>query len=329
MLTTNEIIRPIQNEFQQFEQTFESVFRNDLPMLDEVLHYIHTKRGKQLRPQLVLLSAALCRGITGKTIHTAVALELLHTASLVHDDVVDSSPMRRGAKAVQEVWGNKIAILVGDYMLSEVIAIINTIRNLKILHIVADMGASLSMGELLQLHSGNSMWITEKQYFEIIEHKTACLFSACTEAGAESSGGTQRQVSALREFGRLLGICFQIKDDVFDFSDSEDLGKPTMNDICDGKVTLPLIVALSRAPREEAEEIRTLAESLTKKEAKNVNDTEQTIKSFVLRYDGIGYATRQMQRLRKQAIEVLSIFPDSSRKDSLMALLDYAINRTC
>ena len=318
----------IQTEFRQFEDEFASILHSDNQLLNEALDYIHSKRGKQLRPVLVLLSAAICRGITDKSIKAAASLELMHTASLVHDDVVDNSPTRRGDKALQEQWSNKIAILVGDYMLSKAIGLLSSVRNNTILNIVSEMTAALTSGELLQLHSGQSMWISEEQYLQIIRQKTACLFSACSEAGAASSGATNRQLTAMRQFGLYLGLCFQLKDDIFDFSDIEDLGKPTMNDIRDGKATLPIIKSLQRATKEEAEYIKELAEGLANKLPHvDVFEAEQEIRSFVLRYDGIRYAYQQIEKFRKKAIEALSSFPDNKYKESLLALLDYAINR--
>ncbi len=323
-----DIRKTIQSEFRQYEEAFAQSLQSDNALLRQVLDYIHSKRGKQLRPILVLLSAALCRGVTEKTIQTAVALELMHTASLIHDDVVDDSPMRRGGEAVHALWNNKIAVLVGDYILTRVMAILAELRNVSILNIVSDMGASLTSGELLQLHSGQSMWISEKQYYQVIEQKTACLFAACSEAGAASTGGTQRQMTAMKQFGIHLGMCFQLKDDVLDFSDTEDIGKPTMNDIRDGKATLPLLISLQRASKEEAEHIRELAEALANKAPHlDIFEAEQDIKSFVLRYDGIRYAHQQMQQHRKKALAALSVFPNNKYKESLITLLDYAINR--
>lgn len=318
----------IQTEFRQFEDEFASILHSDNHLLNEALDYIHSKRGKQLRPVLVLLSAAICRGITDKSIKAAASLELMHTASLVHDDVVDNSPTRRGDKALQEQWSNKIAILVGDYMLSKAIGLLSSVRNNTILNIVSEMTAALTSGEILQLHGGQSMWISEEQYLQIIKQKTACLFSACSEAGAASSGATTRQLTAMRQFGLYLGLCFQLKDDIFDFSDIEDLGKPTMNDIRDGKATLPIIKSLQRATKEEAEYIKDLAEGLANQHPHiDIFEAEQEIRSFVLRYDGIRYAYQQIEKFRKKAIEALSSFPDNKYKESLLALLDYAINR--
>lgn len=318
----------IQTEFKQFETVFAEILQSDNPLLSEVLDYVYTKRGKQLRPIMVLLSAGLCRGITDKTIQTAVSLELMHTASLMHDDVVDDTPIRRGDKAIHEKWNNKIAILVGDFMLSKSIELLSSVRNTTILKIVSDMCASLTSGELLQLHAGESMWISEEQYLQVIKHKTAHLFSACSEAGAVSAGATNRQQNAMRQFGMYLGLCFQLKDDVFDYSDIEDLGKPTMNDLRDGKATIPIIKSLQRATKEEANQIKELAEALAN-DSQHIDtfEAEQEIRSFVLRYDGIRYAHQLMEKYRKKAIDTLQIFPDNKYKESLIGLLDYAIQR--
>lgn len=328
MTSPQDIRKVIQSEFRLYEEAFAQSLQTDNRFLAEVLDYIHSKRGKQLRPIMVLLSAALCRGVTDKTLQTAVALELMHTASLIHDDVVDNSPMRRGSESVHAQWTNKIAVLVGDYILTRVIHILAELRNTTILNIVSNMGAALTSGELLQLHSGQSMWISEEQYNKVIEQKTACLFAACSEAGAASTGATMRQMTAMKQFGLHLGMCFQLKDDVLDYSDIEDIGKPTMNDIRDGKATLPLLISLQRAPKEEAEHIREIAEALALKSPHiDLFEVEQEIKSFVLRYEGIRYAHQEMEKHRKKALAALSIFPDNKYKECLVALLGYAISR--
>ncbi len=323
-----ELRQSIQSEFVQFEQAFAASLKTDYAVLNHVLDYIHTRRGKQLRPILVLLSAAICKGVTDKTIQSAVALELLHTASLVHDDVVDNSPIRRGTKSIHEQWSNKVAVLTGDFILAKVIGLLSDIRNTSILNIVSQVGAALSSGELIQLHDGESMWISEEQYLRVIQHKTACLFAACSEVGAVSSGATARQAHALKQYGMYLGMCFQLKDDVFDFSDIEDLGKPTMNDIRDGKATLPIIKSLQRATKEEANQIKELAEALANKSPHiDTFEAEQEIRSFVLRYDGTRYAHQLMEKYRKKATDVLRVFPDNKYKECLLSLLNYAINR--
>lgn len=330
MMTIEDIKQPIRKEFDAFESRFEEVLQTDNVLLQNAISYILQKRGKQLRPMLVLLSAKLCNGITDKTIQIAVALELLHTASLIHDDVVDNSDMRRGIASVNARWNNKVAVLLGDFLLSKVIELIATLRNVKILNVVAGMGRSLSSGELLQLHTNQSMWISETQYFSVIRQKTAELFAACMQAGALSSGCTQKQESVLREFGEKMGICFQLKDDCLDYSDYEDIGKPTMGDIRDGKVTLPLIKSLERAPKDEAAHIRTISEDLQRMGDTDVREAsllEQEIKSFVLRYDGLHYMRTQMEAIRAQARGLMDNFADCKSKESLLEMLNYAINR--
>lgn len=325
MNTPADIKALISQEFQDYELAFERALRSDNPLLNDVGEYLLQKRGKQVRPMLTILAAKLCHGSNEKTIDTAVAMEMLHTASLVHDDVVDCSPMRRGVPSVQARWNNKVAVLGGDYMLAKVIELTANLRNLKIFNIVAEMGQTLSSGELLQLHANESMWISEQQYMRVIEQKTAALFAACMQAGAVSSGATMRQESALRAFGLELGLVFQLKDDILDYSDSELLGKPTMGDIRDGKATLPLLISLERAPQKESDEIRRLAESLPDQE--DNRESLQTILSFVLRYDGIRYCQQQMELHKRRAIDYLSIFHNSSIKSALIQILEYTISR--
>ena len=329
MDSLTDIRRPVEAEWKQYERLMEQSLRAENKLQQEVLRYIGARRGKQLRPLLTLLSAKLCNPVTDKTLRSAVALELLHTASLVHDDVVDSSDTRRGAAAVHAKWTNKVAVLIGDYMLAKVIGLVAEVRNIRILEIVSNLGKSLSSGEMVQLHVGQSMWIDESRYFQVIEQKTAQLFQACAEAGSESAGCTPRQRTALREYGHLLGLCFQIKDDIFDYSDLEELGKPTMNDLQDGKVTLPLIEALRRAPQDEAEEIKAKGERLVAKgfSTEEENRVLEEIKAFVLRFKGDEYAVQHMLDLKKKATEALSVFRDCAEKKSLLGLLDYAINR--
>ncbi|MGN0226519.1 MAG: polyprenyl synthetase family protein [Paludibacteraceae bacterium] len=328
MATITDIRKPIEAEWKQYEKVLHESLRAEDKIQQKVLDYVASRSGKQLRPLVVLLSAQICNPITDKTLRSAVALEMLHNASLVHDDVVDSSDMRRGQPAVHTQWNNKVAILAGDYMLAKVISLIAEVRNIRILEIVSQLGRSLSSGEMLQLHVDQSMWIDEAQYLTIINRKTAQLFQACAEAGAESAGCTPRQRASLREYGRLLGLCFQIKDDIFDYSDLEEIGKPTMSDLQDGKVTMPLIEALRRAPQDEASHIKALGEKLASHIlGEETENALQQIKSFVLRFKGDEYAVQQMLAYKKQATEALNIFRDSSEKSSLLLLLDYAINR--
>ena len=329
MANLADIRRPIEGDWKRYEKVLRETLRADDKVQQAVLNYILAQRGKQMRPLIVLLCAQICNPITDKTLKSAVALDLLHNASLVHDDVVDNSDTRRGKPAVHIQWTNKVAVLMGDYMLAQVIGLVAEVRNIRILEIVSDLGRNLSSGEVLQLHYGASMWINEEQYMRIIDQKTAQLFQSCAEAGAESAGCTQRQRTALRTYGNLLGLCFQIKDDLFDYSDLEELGKPTMSDLRDGKVTLPLIEALRRAPKEEAEEIKAKGERLVAKEYTEEEESRvlQEIKAFVMRFRGDEYAVQRMLTYKKQATEALSVFRDCPEKKSLLDLLDYAINR--
>lgn len=330
MASISDIRQPIEAEWKRYEKVLHETLRADDKVQQRVLDYILSQRGKQLRPLVVLLCAQICNPITDKSLRSAVALDLLHNASLVHDDVVDNSDMRRGQPAVHTQWTNKVAVLMGDYMLAKVIGLVAEVRNIRILEIVSSLGQSLSSGEVLQLHYGASMWIDEAQYMKIIDQKTAQLFQACAEAGAESAGCTQRQRTSLREYGRLLGLCFQIKDDIFDYSDLEEIGKPTMSDLRDGKVTLPLIEALRRAPQDEAEAIKAKGEWLVAKEERDQKEEAKVleeVKSFVMRFKGDEYAVQRMLEYKKQATEALDVFRDSAEKRSLLGLLDYAINR--
>ena len=329
MASLTDIRESIASYWPRYERLMQESMQGDEKVQKAVLSYIHARSGKQLRPLLVLLSAKLCNSITDKTLRAAVALEMLHNASLVHDDVVDSSDTRRGQPAVHTQWSNKVAILTGDYMLAKVIGLVAEVRNIRILEIVSHLGRSLSSGEMLQLHVGQSMWIDEERYLQVIDQKTAQLFQACAEAGAESAGCTPRQRKALSEYGRLLGLCFQIKDDIFDYSDLEELGKPTMSDLRDGKVTLPLIEALRRAPEGEKAHIKEAGERICSSaiSAEESARLLEEIKAFVLRFHGDEYAAHKMIDYKKQATEALSVFRDCDAKKSLIALLDYAINR--
>lgn len=317
-----EILLPIHSDWKAFQESFRQALSSDNALLQSVFDGIIAHKGKQLRPMLTLLSAQICHGVTDKTIRSAVALEMLHTASLVHDDVVDGSDKRRGNPSVNATWGNKVAVLTGDYMLAKVIEITSNLRNLQILNCVANLGKALSSGEILQLHTGQSMWISEEQYFRVIEQKTADLFQACAEVGGLSSGASMKQATALRTYGRELGIIFQLKDDILDYSDAEDIGKPTFSDLKDGKVTLPMIIALERASREEAKMVRSLVEN-----GRINSDDEQTLKSFILRYDGIGYAQKCMEQHRLKAVEALDCFRMDDTKRAMLRLLSYAVMR--
>ncbi len=323
MSPIEQIRQVIEPYFERYEKLFESTLGTPSdPTINAISQHVFSMRGKQLRPMMVLLSAQLCQGINQKTLESAVALELIHTASLIHDDVVDTSMLRRGQESVNARWGNKIAVLIGDYYLSRAMQILAQLRNTSIMNIALEMSRSLATGEIQEMHHEGSMWISEQQYMDIITHKTASLFAACGEIAAVSAGASTRQQTALRRFCELFGICFQIKDDILDYSDADTLGKPTMNDIRDKKATLPLIVSLQRATKEETMHIRQLIEEGV--------DTagEQEVKSFVLRYDGLRYAQQKMTEIKAQATEILnSVFRQSVTSQALEQLLTYATGR--
>ena len=347
MALIDSIRQVVEPEFRLYEQEFQATLQTDNALLNAVIAHLTSQRGKQLRPLLTLLSAKLCSNVNDKTITAAVALELIHTASLIHDDVVDHSDTRRGRESVNSKWNNKVAVLAGDFLLSKALYLIANLRNLNIMNVILSMAQQLASGELRELHYGESMWITETQYLDVICEKTAAMFAACAQAGALSAGASARRQSALRDFGCSLGMCFQLKDDELDYSDSDIIGKPTMSDITDNKVTLPLIIAMQRADKVDAERVSRLVElSADSHQPSTFNlqpsaDTlhpspftlhpsvvEQEIKSFVLRYDGLRYARQKMEEYRAHAEQTLSsVFHPSLPLQALLDLLSYSVSR--
>ena len=318
-----EIIKsPIKLEMQLFEKTFGEALSTDNPLLLSVNDYVLQKSGKQLRPMLVLLTAKLCGAVNTTTIYGALSLELMHTASLIHDDVVDDTLERRGKPSVNARWTNKIAILSGDYILSKALTCATRTDNLPILKSIANVGMQLSDGELLQLVNAQFSETAEANYFTIIRKKTALLFSTCTEVGGLSVNADEESLVHLRNFGEYLGICFQIKDDVFDYSENLKIGKPTGNDIRDGKVTLPLIYALLNTQGVERENVLSIIE---KKDFTLENI--QFITRFALENGGVEYALERMESFKNKAIEELNGFAESDVKNSLIKCAEYTASR--
>ena len=318
-----EIIKsPIQLEMQLFEKTFGEALSTDNPLLLSVNDYVLQKSGKQLRPMLVLLTAKLCGAVNTTTIYGALSLELMHTASLIHDDVVDDTLERRGKPSVNARWTNKIAILSGDYILSKALTCATRTDNHPILKSIANVGMQLSDGELLQLVNAQFSETAEANYFTIIRKKTALLFSTCTEVGGLSVNADEESLVHLRNFGEYLGICFQIKDDVFDYSENLKIGKPTGNDIRDGKVTLPLIYALLNTQGVEREKVLSIIEK------KNFAlENIQFITRFALQNGGVEYALERMESFKNKAIEELNGFAESDVKNSLIKCAEYTASR--
>jgi octaprenyl-diphosphate synthase len=318
----DNIRKPILTEMQMFEQTFAEALSTDNPMLESVNEYVLKKSGKQLRPMLTILSAKLCGEVNQTTLHGALSLELLHTASLIHDDVVDDTLERRGKPSINARWTNKIAILSGDYILSKSLGSATKTNNLEILKAIASIGMQLSDGELLQLVNETFSETSEKKYFNIIRKKTALLFSTCAEVGGMSVKADDEALLHLRNFGEYLGICFQIKDDIFDYSENTNIGKPTGNDIRDGKMTLPLIYALMNSTGSERDQVLAM---LDNKDFSPENI--KTITLFTHKEGGVKYATEQMEIYKNKAIEELNGFADSDVKKSLILCAEYAASR--
>ena len=251
MSRLEQIKEPISTEFEVFKQKFDTSLQSTNPLLSEVINFIKQRRGKMMRPMLTLLMAKLCGEIGNSTYHAAISLELLHTASLVHDDVVDESDKRRGQSSVNAIYDNKVSVLVGDYMLSTSLANAAMTGDIRMVDLVSRLGQMLSEGEIIQLSNTDASDFSEDVYFEIIRKKTAVLFATAAEAGATSAGSTDEMAENARMFGELLGIAFQIKDDIFDYYPSEVLGKPTGNDMREGKLTLPALYVLNKLNDEE------------------------------------------------------------------------------
>ena len=314
--------QPVVSEMQLFEKTFVSALQTDNELLVRVNEYVLQKKGKQLRPTLVLLAAKLFGEINPCTIQSAISIELLHTASLIHDDVVDETLERRGKASVNARWNNKVAVLSGDYMLSKALLHATGTNNVEILSVISNIGIQLSEGELLQLANMKKSEAREEDYFITIRQKTALLFASCTKIGAMSVGVDGSTLERMWRYGEYLGICFQIKDDIFDYSDNEEIGKPTKNDIREGKITLPLIYALRTATEEDKKEIIGWI-----KDSDFTAEHIQQIVSFTKQNGGIEYAKQRMKEFKNKAIAELDIFPDSEAKQALIDCAEFAAMR--
>lgn len=321
MTERNKIEEPVAGEFARFNEEFESSLRSGTGLLQAAIDQILGATGKHIRPLLVLLSAKACGTITESTINSAVFLELLHTATLIHDDVIDETKQRRGVPSLNAIFDNRVAILTGDYILST--ALIRSIQtgDLRIVGIVSNLGRDLSEGEIKQMETADESILDEDCYLQVIYKKTATLLSACTTIGAISAGAGDAQIGIMRRFGELIGYAFQIKDDIFDYFKESHIGKPTGNDIREGKVTLPLLFALQHGG-EEAEAYRRiiLAKDFTDEQVERLID-------FAKANGGIEYAERRMMDYHDKAIEALDPLPDSAAKKALVDLADYIVYR--
>jgi len=321
MSNIEHILAPVKKEMGSFETYFKEALESNVPLLDKVTQYIVKRKGKQMRPLFVFLSSKLFGEINDITFHAASLVELLHTATLVHDDVVDDANERRGFFSVNALWKNKIAVLVGDFMLSKILLLSIEKENIALLEVVARSVKEMSEGELLQIEKARSLDITETIYFEVIKKKTASLISTCCEAGAISVGANEHR-EKMRLFGEKVGLAFQIKDDIFDYGTPGNIGKPTGIDIREQKMTLPLIYTLENCPPKVKAELKNIIKNHNENSAKINRAT-----SLVLKYGGIDYAYKIMNEYADAAKSILEELPNSSAKTALAALVDYTMNR--
>ena len=317
------IRQPIASELNDFKDLFDRSLSHSDGLLSQALSHIRQRAGKRMRPMLILLMAKCNGGITDVTQHAAVGLELLHTASLVHDDVVDESEERRGQASVNEVYGNKVAVLVGDYILSTALLHISYTHNEVIVRYLAELGRTLSNGEILQLQNVHSKDFSEEAYYQVIRQKTAALFEACAGMGALSGGAKEEEVEYAKQFGSNLGVIFQIRDDIFDYYDQSEIGKPTGNDMAEGKLTLPALYALNSTHDKEMTEI-----AYKVKDGTVSKDEIARLVNFTKVNGGIDYAEKKMWELHASSMVLLDKeVEDGPVKDSLKAYLDYVIER--
>ncbi|NDV65470.1 polyprenyl synthetase family protein [Bacteroides sp. 224] len=313
---------PIAHELSSFKEIFDSSLTGSNPLLNEVITHIRQRNGKMMRPVLVMLIARVFGEVTLSTLHAAVALELLHTASLVHDDVVDESTQRRGQLSVNAIFNNKVAVLVGDFLLATCLVQAGKTENTEIINVISSLGRDLSEGELLQLSNVSNPEFSEEIYFDVIRKKTAALFAACTESAALSVGANQEQREVARLFGEYIGICFQIKDDIFDYFDDKNIGKPTGNDMMEGKLTLPVLYALNSTNEKWAKKIAF--------DVKSGSASAQEIArlvAFTKQSGGIEYADKMMKEYQDKALSLLENVSDSDIKTSLTTYLEYLVDR--
>ena len=318
---TDQIKAPISREMAEFETKFRSSMKTKVMLLDKIMNYIVKRKGKQMRPMFVFLSAGVCGSITESTFRGASLIELLHTATLVHDDVVDDAPMRRGFFSVNALWKNKIAVLVGDFLLSRGLILSIENEEFHLLRIVTEAVREMSEGELLQMEKARQVDVSEEIYFEVIRKKTASLIAACCAVGAASVKASPETVTKMHEIGSLVGMAFQIKDDLFDYGD-EKVGKPLGIDIREKKVTLPLIHALSKASWLEKRRIMKLV-----RDAEDKPGNVEEVVRFVRDNGGLDHAKKVMDQFRDQAVELLSSLPDTPHRNSLQLMIDYTISR--
>ncbi len=320
-LNLDEIKKPIAKELDEFEIRFRESMKSKAPLLDRITHYIVTRKGKQMRPMFVFLSARLCGELNEATYVAASLVEILHTATLVHDDVVDDSYQRRGFFSINALWKNKIAVLVGDYLLSKGLLVSIENNQFQLLHILSDTIRAMSEGELLQLEKARKLDIKEDIYFEIITGKTASLIASACACGASTTTKDEEKIARVKLMGEKIGIAFQIKDDLFDYEEAE-IGKPRGIDIKERKMTLPLIYTLSKVSSSDKRKII----NIIKNENQNTEKVRWVIDT-VRTNGGMDYAAKKMMEYRNEALKLLCEFPESESRKSVEQLIEFTIER--
>ncbi len=321
-LRLKDIQSPVASEMNAFELKFRAFMKSKVFLLDKIMDYIVKRKGKQMRPMFVFLTSGMIGDINEKTYRGASLIELLHTATLVHDDVVDDSNMRRGFFSINALWKNKIAVLVGDYLLSRGLLLSIDNEDFDLLKIVSEAVREMSEGELLQMAKARTLDITEDLYYEVIRQKTASLIASCCAVGAASANADAETVAKMKDFGLNVGMAFQIKDDLFDYSPDE-IGKPTGIDIKEKKMTLPLIHALQQANGSTKRRIKGIVKSNSKNQ-KKINE----VISFVKSHGGIEYSQKVMNEYVEKAMLIINSFPESDHRNSLANLVQFTIERT-
>ena len=323
MISVESIKSPIAEEMLLFEDKFKEAMKGNAPLLDKITHYIVKRKGKQMRPMFVFLAANLCGGISDRSYRAANLIEMIHTATLVHDDVVDDANKRRGFFSVNALWKNKIAVLVGDFLLSKGLQLAAKHKDYDFLEIISAVTKEMSEGELLQIEKARRLDIKEDIYFEIIRQKTATLIAACCATGASSAGASEEEVEKLRLLGEKIGIAFQIKDDLFDYESSVSLiGKPVGIDIKERKMTLPLIYALNNSSRKEKRWMINVV--------KNHNENQKLVTQLIEKVKSLGgieYTKKKMYDFRQKAMDIINSYPNSPSRQSLIDLILYTTER--
>lgn len=322
MSRLDQIKIPIKEEMEAFEPKFRQYMASNVSLLDRITYYIYKRKGKQLRPMLVFLTAKMLGETNESTYRGAALVELMHTATLVHDDVVDDADRRRGFFSINALWKNKIAVLVGDYLLSRVLLLSVENQEFRLLQIVSTSVREMSEGELLQIEKARRLDITEDIYFEIIRQKTASLIASCCGIGVASVSADEEIIQKLRNFGEYLGIAFQIKDDLFDYQSNGQTGKPSGIDIKEQKMTLPLIHALQQASKSE----KRFMINVVKRHNRDKKKVRQVVEK-VGELGGLDYAHQKMEEYHKKALDLLKEFPENEAHHSLKALAEYVISR--